>query len=152
MSMFLGIQGTYNKSESKKEKIISNPMYLGIQKNKTSSINSKTNNDIKMEEGGNTTLYYLKTTNKRGQIRYKVGITKRDLKKRYGRKNSIKYEILMEKRIIRAKSVEKKIKREFKSSVTNEKLLGTKGTEIFSNDILDLDNRKKSKVKIIKYF
>jgi len=160
---YLGIQSSNTtKKHTKKNPNLnygkSNPAYLGVdssQKNRTSSKNKtfpNSLNEINFVEGGKTTLYYLKTKNQKGEERYKIGITSKNVKKRYSRKDG-KYEILMECKIKRAKGIEKKIKKLNSNLITNEKLLGTKGTEIFSNDILMLDKTKGLKnMSKIKYF
>lgn len=90
------------------------------------------------EKGGETTFYYLKLKNKKGNVRYKVGVSLNGVAKRY-KGVSEKYEILFEECLTHANTIEKKILRHFKDKITNEKLLGTNGTEIFSEDILKMD-------------
>ncbi len=92
-------------------------------------------------EGGEIILYYLLIENDYGEKRYKIGITSQDsVNRRYSWNGyTHKHEVLMEKCFINANSVEKAIKKKFSHLVTNEHLIGTKGTEIFSEDVLKLD-------------
>ena len=90
------------------------------------------------EKGGETTFYYLKLKNKKGQVRYKVGVSLNGVIKRY-KGVSEKYEILFEESLTHSNTIEKKILKHFKDKITNENLLGTNGTEIFSEDVLKMD-------------
>lgn len=92
------------------------------------------------------TFYYIKLYNRKNQVRYKIGITKYDVKKRYinthkGYYADKDYEIIYEKRLLNAEKVEAEIKQKYKSSY--DYLLGTAGTEIFDTDILGLDKDAK---------
>ncbi len=99
--------------------------------------NSPLTNYFNAKEGGETILYYLKLKNKFGKTRYKVGVTLNNVQKRYS--NQYKYEILYEKKLTHANTIEKNILKEFSHLITDESLLGTNGTEIFNEDILRLD-------------
>lgn len=90
-------------------------------------------------EGGETTFYYLKLKNKFGEIRYKFGITFSSVYERYKKEYHNDFEILYEKKLIHAKTIESKIKKEFSHLITNESLIGTNGTEILKEDLLKLD-------------
>lgn len=97
---------------------------------------------VRVHPKGDKTFYYIKLYNRKNQVRYKVGITKYDVKKRYINTHTTyyegkDYEIIYEKRLLNAEKVEEKIKQKYKSSY--DYLLGTAGTEIFDTDILGLD-------------
>ena len=85
--------------------------------------------------GGETTLYYLKLNNGN----YKIGVTIKSVSERY--KGSNNFTILFEKKITHARTIEAKIKRDFKHLLVSEYDNETKtvGSEIFSTDILGLD-------------
>ncbi len=89
-------------------------------------------------EGGETTLYYLKLKNKFEEIRYKIGVTINNVSQRYP--NKFNYEILYEKKLTHANTIEKEIKKEFFHVITDESLLGTDGSEIFKEDVLKMDS------------
>lgn len=98
---------------------------------------------VRAHPKGDKTFYYIKLYNRKNQVRYKVGITKYDVKKRYidthtGYYEDKDYEIIYEKRLLNAEKVEARIKQNYKSSY--DYLLGTAGTEIFDTDILGLDH------------
>lgn len=90
-------------------------------------------------EGGETTFYYLKLKNQFGEIRYKFGITFSSVYERYKKEYHNDFEILYEKKLIHAKTIENKIKKQFSHLITNESLIGTNGTEILKEDLLKLD-------------
>lgn len=97
---------------------------------------------LNAEEGGETTFYYLKLKNKFGEDRFKIGVTIGSVKKRYGSKYLNQFEVLYEKKLTHAKSIEKEIKNMFNKHITDESLIGTTGTEIFNIDILEMDYKK----------
>lgn len=99
--------------------------------------------------GGETTLYYLKLWNDRGEVRYKVGVTLQSIEQRY-KEYYRGFIVLFEEKLTHANTIEKNILRYNKNYITHEKLLGTKGKEIFSDDILrlDSDNEKTNKYKL----
>jgi hypothetical protein len=109
-----------------------------IKKREWALHNSPLWNYFGAEKGGETTFYYLKLKNKKGQIRYKVGVSLNGVAKRY-KGVSEKYEILFEEYLTHSNTIEKKILRHFQDKITNENLLGTNGTEIFREDVLRMD-------------
>ena len=89
---------------------------------------------VKYDDDADNILYYLKLPNGH----YKVGITSSSVSKRYS--GIYGYKVLLERRAVNARQVEGKIKQTFKHLVVGEdKHLNTKGTEIFSEDVLKLD-------------
>lgn len=116
-------------------------IFLGSTKTKLGTFGT-----VRVHPRGDKTFYYIKLYNRKNQVRYKVGITKYDVKKRYinthtGYHEGKDYEIIYEKRLLNAEEVEAKIKQRYKSSY--DYLLGTAGTEIFDVDILGLDHNAK---------
>lgn len=101
--------------------------------------NSPLYNYFKAIEGGETTFYYLKLQNKFGERRYKFGVTLSSVKDRYANKYHSEFEILYEKKLTHARSIETQIKQEFAHLITDESLIGTTGTEIVKEDILKMD-------------
>lgn len=101
--------------------------------------NSPLYNYFNAIEGGETTFYYLKLKNKFGEIRYKFGITLSSVNEIYSKKHKNDFEILYEKKLTHARSIELQIKQEFNHLITDESLIGTNGTEILKEDLLKLD-------------
>jgi len=101
--------------------------------------NSPLYNYFNAIDGGETTFYYLKLSNKFHETRYKVGVTLSSVAQRYN--SNYEYKILYENKLTHANSIEKAILKKFNHLVTDESLLGTNGTEIFKEDILKLDTK-----------
>ncbi len=99
--------------------------------------NSPLTNHFGAQEGGTTYLYYLKINRTNT---YKIGITKQygGVRSRYTSSERCQFTVLFEKKIVGAEKIERAIIRHFKSLVTNKNQIGTKGTEIFSKDVLKL--------------
>lgn len=99
--------------------------------------NSPLTNHFGAREGGATYLYYLRINRTNT---YKIGITKQlgGVRSRYTNNESRQFTVLFEKKIVGAEKIEREIIRHYKSLVTNKNQIGTKGTEIFSEDVLKL--------------
>ena len=106
-----------------------------------SSINAKKEllrlGAIEHEQADNL-LYYLKL--RKGG--YKIGITSnRRVKDRYPSVSEDDYTILYAERVINAKSIESMVKQSCAICIVNEdESLGTAGTEIFSRDVLNIND------------
>ena len=99
--------------------------------------NSPLTNHFGAREGGTTYLYYLRINRTNT---YKIGITRQagGVRSRYTNNDRRQFTILFEKKIVGAEKVERAIIRHYKSLVTNVNQISTKGTEIFSEDVLKL--------------
>ncbi len=106
-------------------------------KNKVNNSNINFFNPV---EGGETTLYYLRLVFK-GKRYYKIGVTINDVKSRYLSKDfNIIEKILYEKKLTHANRIEKKILKIFKDKIFPLNILSSGETEIFDEDVLQMDN------------
>jgi len=92
---------------------------------------------IKNQNADNV-FYYLKIIYKNTPY-YKIGITRHSVVERYSSYTNNDYTILYEERVDGAIRFEEMLKEKFKKDLFHLALLGTKGTEIFDRDILELD-------------
>ena len=90
-------------------------------------------------EGGETSLYYLRLRFK-GKAYYKVGVTLRDVKSRYTKKDLQFIEkIIYEKKLTHANTIEQKILKDYQNSIFPLAILSSGHSEVFDYDVLGLD-------------
>jgi len=126
------------KAKQAKEKRIVEARIAAFNKQKRWNLeNSPLTNHFGAQEGGTTYLYYLKINRTNT---YKIGITKQHggVRSRYTSSERCQFTVLFEKKIVGAEKIERAIIRHYKSLVTNRNQIGTKGTEIFKEDVLRL--------------